>query len=59
MVKTRLTRGEGKVNKLYQDLQKLTEDTFVTAGELVDDETMHAALMIVREFKRIYNPNEK
>jgi len=56
MAQIKLTRGELKVAKLYQELQKLTEDTFVKAGELVDDETMHAALMIVNEFKRIYDP---
>ena len=52
----KLTRGEKEISQCYELLQKLVYKHFQEANELVDEDTLHAAEMIPKEFKRLFNP---
>jgi hypothetical protein len=54
--KQKKTKGELEIIKCYELLQKLVYKYFQEAGELVDEDTLHAAEMLPKEFKRLFNP---
>ncbi len=44
---------------LYSELIKLQAETFEGMNELVDEDTLHASRLLLKEFKRLYRPYEK
>ena len=55
----KLTRGEIKIAKLYSELIKLQAETYEGYGGTIDEDTLHASRLLLKEFKRLYSPNEQ
>jgi hypothetical protein len=53
----KLTRGEVRISKMYEDLVELQDEVFEQQPN-VDEETLYASRLLVKEFKRLYDPQE-
>ena len=58
MTKHTLTRGEKRINKLYSELVKLQAETYEGYCGVIDEDTLHASRLLIKEFKRLYDPQE-
>ena len=53
----KLTRGEIRISKMYEDLVELQDEVFEHQSN-VDEDTLYASRLLVKEFKRLYDPKE-
>jgi hypothetical protein len=58
MTSKRETKGEAKIKKLYSDLIKLQAETYEGYGGVIDEDTLYASRLLIKEFKRLYGPQE-